>query len=261
MNDKVPELSLVVPVLNEADNVAVLSNEIERAMDGARLQWECVWVDDASTDGTSAALGRAQAADARHRVLRLTRHLGQSAALWVGFQHVRASVLATMDGDGQNDPADLVGMYRELAESRVDMVVGIRASRRDPRLRLWSARAAAWARRVVLGDALLDAASPVRVFRRECLRHVFPFKGMHRFLAILAQSDGCLVAQRPVGHRPRTTGVSKYGVGNRLGVGLADLAAVAWMRRRGLRLDPRDVASHVAGAESSPRSTDEETHA
>ena len=135
MNDKVPELSLVVPVLNEADNVAVLSNEIERAMDGARLQWECVWVDDASTDGTSAALGRAQAADARHRVLRLTRHLGQSAALWVGFQHVRASVLATMDGDGQNDPADLVGMYRELAESRVDMVVGIRASRRDPRLR------------------------------------------------------------------------------------------------------------------------------
>ncbi|MBE3133133.1 MAG: glycosyltransferase [Acidobacteria bacterium] len=253
MHDSVPELSLVVPVLNEADNVAALSIEIARALDGALVRWECVWVDDASTDGTSAALGRARAADPRHRPVRLAHPCGQSAALWVGFQHARADVLATMDGDGQNDPEDLARMYRELAGTGVDMVVGIRRARHDPRLRLWSARVAAFARKVVLGDTLLDAASPMRVFRRLCLRRVYPFKGLHRFLAILAHLDGCRIGQMPVAHRPRTTGVSKYGVGNRLGVGLVDLAAVAWMRRRGLRIDPRDVLGNVTGAESPPR--------
>jgi len=253
MHDSVPELSLVVPVLNEADNVATLSMEIGRGLDAAQIRWECVWVDDGSTDGTPAALGRARAADPRHRPLRLAHHHGQSAALWVGFQHARADVLATMDGDGQNDPADLAGMYRELAGTRVDMVVGIRARRHDPRLRLWSARVAAVARGLVLGDTLRDAASPMRVFRRQCLQRVYPFKGLHRFLAVLAHLDGCRIGQMPVTHRPRATGVSKYGVGNRLGVGLADLAAVAWMRRRGLRMDPHDVVSIITGAEPSPR--------
>ena len=240
MNDSVPELSLVVPVLNEADSVATLSMEIARALDGALLRWECVWVDDASTDGTCGALGQVRAADPRHRALRLAHHHGQSAALWVGFHHARADVLATMDGDGQNDPMDLVD-DRGLVGTHVDMVVGVRERRHDPRLRLWSAWVAACARRVVLGDTLLDAASPMRVFRRRCLRHVYPFKGLHRFLAILAALDGHLVGQIPITHRPRTKGASRSGVGNRLGVGLVDLAAVAWMRRRGLRVNPHEI--------------------
>ena len=238
-----PELSVVIPVRDERHNVERVADEIVSALDAAGVSWECQWVDDDSTDGTADVLDSIGRRDARHRVRHLGAHRGQSAALWLGFAATTAPTIATLDGDGQHDPCDLIALYRHMQGNRLDAVVGVRRGRQDPWVRRLSARVATAARRALLGDRLDDAASPVRVFRRECLGSVYAFKGLHRLLVTMLVIEGYRVAQMDVHHRPRITGRSKYGVGNRLWVGVADLLAVAWMRRRGLHIRSESVVS------------------
>lgn len=226
-----PEFSLVIPVFNEAESVPVLAAEIETALDG-QVDWECLWVDDGSRDRSAEVLGELQRANPRHRLLSLAANSGQSAALLAGFREARGPVLGTLDADGQNVPADLPAMLRLLQDSGVDLVNGRRARRQDSWLRRISSRLANGWRNTLTGEQVADVGCAIRVFRRECVRQLPPFKGMHRFLPTLIRLDGWALVEMSVAHRPRERGQSKYGVGNRLWVGIADTFGVMWLQRR-----------------------------
>ena len=234
-----PEFSLVIPVFDEEASVDALAREVEDAL-GAGLDWECLWVDDGSRDGTHEVLAAAARRDPRHRVLRLQANSGQSAALLAGFGAARAGLLGTMDGDGQNVAADLPLMVALLRESGADMVNGRRAVRHDSWVRRASSRIANGWRNALTGESVSDVGCSIRVFRRECVRHLPAFRGMHRFLPTLIRLDGWRLVEMPVRHRPRAQGRSKYGIHNRLWVGLLDTLGVVWLKWRhaGYRVRP-----------------------
>jgi dolichol-phosphate mannosyltransferase len=227
------DLSIVVPVFNEADNVAPLAQEVAAAFRESRQTLELIFVDDGSTDRTWEEIAISRRRDPRVRGLRLHQNSGQSAALWTGLQVAMAPIIATLDGDRQNDPADLPTLLAALEQA--DLVVGVRTKRQDSAVRRWSASVARWARMAVLGVGFQDTGCNLRVFRRRVLADILPFNGFHRFLPVLAHASGTKVVEVPVHHRPRTAGASKYGVWNRLWRGLADLAAIAWYQQRRLR--------------------------
>lgn len=225
-----PELCVVVPVYNEADNVAPLADEILSALSKQPRSFQILFVDDASTDSTWAQIQATHQRAAQVKGVRHARNAGQSAALWTGIQLSNSPLIATLDGDGQNDPADFVVMLEHLKS--VDFVCGKRARRQDSWVRKVSSRIARAARRGVLGADFEDTGCALRVFKREVLTGVFGFNGLHRFLPILVEGGGWKTLEIPVNHRPRVAGVSKYGVWNRLGRGIVDLFAVAWYQRR-----------------------------
>ena len=228
--------SIVVPLLNEGPNIAPLARQIIAAVESEQRDFEVVFVDDASTDDTWDRILEAQRGDPRIRAVRHARRGGQSAALWTGFRASRGEVIATLDGDLQNDPADLPRLLAELASC--DLASGIRTQRMDSAMRRLSSKVARAARRVVLGVDFRDSACNLRAFKRGVLDTLPAFDGIHRFMPILAQSGGAVVKEVPVSHRPRTAGQSKYGVWNRLGRGVLDLLMVALYRRRQLRNIP-----------------------
>ncbi len=227
------EISIVVPVFNEQDNILPLAREVAKAFDKEPRSFELVFIDDASRDGTWRKIQEAYQLDPRVRGVRHERNSGQSAALWTGILATSAPILATLDGDLQNDPADLPKLLAELND--VDFVCGVRVKRQDNWLRRLSSRVARWARKAALGADFQDTGCAVRVFKRLTLAGVFPFNGWHRFLPILVHAGGVATKEVPVHHRRRAAGVSKYGVGNRLWRGIADLFGVAWHLRRRLR--------------------------
>lgn len=227
------QISIIVPVYNEAENVLPLAREIFAALKAVAQPAELVFVDDASSDRTWEQIQEARRQDPRVRGLRHGRRSGQSSALWTGIQATTAPILATLDGDLQNDPADLPRLIAEL--DRVDFVSGMRLQRRDNWLRRVSSRIARWARRTALGVDFRDTGCALRAFKRSALQGVFPFNGLHRFLPVLVHGGGATTLEVPVNHRPRVAGVSKYGVWNRLGRGIADLFAIAWYQKRRLR--------------------------
>ena len=227
-----PELSVVIPLRNECDNVLPLSNKVFAALSAESRKVELILVDDASTDGTWEQLLAAQHADRRVRALRHERQSGQSAALWTGFESSRGNVIATLDGDLQNDPADLPQMLAALANC--DLVCGVRAVRNDSAMRRISSALARGARKLVLGVDFKDIGCNFRVMKRPVLQALLPFDGLHRFLPVLAQDAGAVVKEMDIAHHPRTAGRSKYGVWNRLGRGLWDLSMIAWYRKRQL---------------------------
>ena len=230
------EISIIVPVFNEEDNVLPLAREVARAFDKERRLFELVFVDDASRDGTWEKVQEAHKLDGRVRGVRHERNSGQSAALWTGIHVTSAPIIATLDGDLQNDPADLPKLLTEL--SGVDFVCGVRVNRQDNWLRRVSSRIARGARKAALGADFQDTGCAVRVFKRMALADVFPFNGWHRFLPILVHACGVATKEVPVNHRPRVAGVSKYGVWNRLWRGIADVIGVAWHLKRRLRPVP-----------------------
>lgn len=235
------DLSLLIPIYNEADNVRPLYEEIVAALEphAALGRWELVFVDDGSTDASPEVLRALRAADPRVRVIRLAKNAGQSAAFAAGFGRVRGDAVVMLDGDGQNDPADIPKLVGALAGH--DAVCGIRAKRRDDVIRRISSKVGNFCRRSVTGDEIVDTGCSLKAFRRELLVRVPMFNGMHRFLGTLGGYAGARIAQIPVNHRERTRGTSKYGVWNRLWVTMADLAAVYWMRRRWLRYQAEEV--------------------
>jgi len=230
-----PEISVVVPLYNEAGNVEPLARRILAALAAAAQSIELVLVDDGSTDDTWERILVAQHADARIRGIHHPTNLGQSAALFSGFRASQGSVIATLDGDLQNDPADLPRMLVEL--ERCDLVCGVRTARADSRLRRLSSRVARWARKLVLRVDFADSGCNLRVFKRRVLDTLPAFRGVHRFIPILARNAGAVVTEMPVSHRPRAAGCSKYGVWNRVGAGIFDLLMVAMFIRRQIKLD------------------------
>jgi dolichol-phosphate mannosyltransferase len=228
-----PEISVIAPLWNETLNVRPLAEQVFAALRLEPRSVELILVDDASTDGTWEQILEVQRADPRVRAIRHLRNSGQSAALWTGFSASRGAIIATLDGDLQNDPADFPRMLAALSSS--DLVCGVRTKRMDNALRRFSSKVARWARKLVLGVDFRDSGCNLRVFKRSVLQTLFPFDGLHRFMPILAQGAGVVVIEMPVSHRPRIAGTSKYGVWNRLGRGVCDLAMVAWYRKRQLK--------------------------
>lgn len=227
------DVSIVVPVRNEAANIDRLADEVDAAMSTTRWAWECVWVDDGSTDDTLARIIRLCAGDARHRFVELDRNCGQSAALGAGFVCSRGMIIATIDGDGQNDPADLPRLIDKLAKENLHLVNSYREKSRYGLVRRCSSRIANGFRNRMTGEHVRDVGCSTRAIRREFLDGIPVFKGMHRFLPTLLRLNGCTrVAEVPVRHRERWAGTSKYGISNRLWVGIADTLAVRWMSRR-----------------------------
>ena len=183
-----PEISVVVPLRNESPNVLPLARQVFSALRDEPRGIELILVDDGSTDDTWGRITEASRADGRVRALRHERSRGQSAALWTGFKASLGNLIATLDGDLQNDPADLPAMLRELAAW--DMVCGVRTKRQDTLLRRISSAVARWARKAVLEVDFRDSGCNLRVFKRAVLETLPPFDGLHRFMPILAQGGG-----------------------------------------------------------------------
>lgn len=224
------QICVVVPVFNEEDNVQPLADEILQALGRQSLPFQVVFVDDASRDATWSRIQAASARDPRVQGIRHSKNAGQSAALWTGFSQTDSRWIATLDGDRQNDPADLLGMIAQL--NQYDFLCGKRVSRQDNWLRRVSSKIARAARRQVLGVDFADTGCALRVFDRVVLAGVFGFNGLHRFLPVIVHGGGFKTLEVPVNHRPRVAGVSKYGVWNRVWRGIADLFAIAWYQRR-----------------------------
>jgi dolichol-phosphate mannosyltransferase len=228
--DPYPEISVVVPAYNEAANLEPLFAELRAALEATGRTWELLVVDDGSTDGTAEALAAEAARDPRVVPLVLERNAGQSAALAAGLSRVRGDVVVTLDADLQNDPADLPRLLSALASA--DVVSGIRAKRNDSWVRRVSSKIANATRRAVLGDPVTDIGCSFKAYRRHALDGLPMFVGVHRFLPALCVFRGARFAEVELNHRARRHGVSKYGVGNRLWRGLADLNGVLWLRSR-----------------------------
>lgn len=242
MNDKRIDLSIVVPLKDEEANIEPLAAEIANALCKAGFRWECIWVDDGSRDNTLFVLKALHGKDPRHRYIFLNRNYGQSAALTAGLRHASGFIIATLDGDGQNDPADLQAMLATIETGEADMVTGVRIRRMDSLVRRLSSRVANEFRNRLTGDSVSDAGCAVRVFRRECLEDLHFFKGMHRFLPTLVRMKGWKVKEMPVNHRPRLRGKTKYGINNRLWVGLLDTLAIRWMKMRMINFQVEEVS-------------------
>jgi glycosyltransferase involved in cell wall biosynthesis len=223
---------VVIPVFDEAGNLEALHRELSAALDAVPEPAEILFVDDGSRDASPVLLSRLAAADPRVRVVTLDRNHGQSAALDAGFRRARGEVVATLDADLQNDPADLPRLLGLL--DRADVVNGVRAERRDTLVRKLSSKIGNGFRNWMTGESVTDVGCSLRVMRAEPLRRVKMFRGMHRFLPTLLRMEGARVIEVPVAHRPRHAGSSKYGIANRLFTGLADVLAVRWMQKRAL---------------------------
>ena len=227
-----PQISIVAPLWNESANVCPLAERVFLAFSNELRSLELLLVDDASTDDTWTQILEAQKTHPRIRALRLVQHRGQSAALWTGFQASRGQFIATLDGDLQNDPADLPKLIAAL--QNCDLACGVRARRQDNFRRRVSTRIARRARRLALGVDFQDTGCNLRAFKRSVVSMLFPFDGLHRFMPILAHDAGAVVRELPVTHHPRVAGRSKYGVWNRLGRGIFDLVVISWARKRQL---------------------------
>lgn len=229
------ELSIVVPARNEAASLRDLIPEIIAALEGR--SFEIIVVDDDSSDGTAELLGALGKADARVRLLRNQPAAGKSGAVWVGAAAARGVFAATVDGDGQNDPAFLAAML-DMLQSHADIgiVCGQRRRRGDGLARLVASRIANAVRRSMLGDATRDTACGLKAFRLAAFRALPYFETLHRFLPALLAADGWRVGHVDVVDRPRRFGVSKYGIWDRLAVGVPDLFGVWWLIRRRRRM-------------------------
>ena len=228
-----PELSVVVPILDEDECLAPLTREIEKALSPLQVAFELVLVDDASSDGSRRTLRSLAAEHPWIRVFGFEQTQGQSAALLAGFRASRGEVVVTLDGDLQNDPADIPRLVQALVGH--DVVSGIRADRQDTWTRKVSSRVANLVRRLFLGDSITDIGCALKAYRKSWLVDLPPFNGLHRFLPALLEHRGARVAEVVTHHRPRTRGQSKYGVHNRLWRGVADLLGVFWIERRWVR--------------------------
>ncbi len=229
------KLSIVVPVHNENENLRPLIEEIAAAVAGLG-EYEIVYVDDGSRDDTLARLVALKSSFPALRVLHHIRCCGQSTALRTGVQAATGEVIATLDGDGQNDPANIPAMleaWRELKQSgKLALIAGYRRHRKDTGWRKFSSRFANRIRAALLGDETPDTGCGLKLFDRALFLDLPYFDHMHRFLPALAQRAGAKVVSVEVNHRPRTLGQSKYGTWHRLWVGIWDLIGVMWLQRR-----------------------------
>ena len=234
-NEPAPSVSIVIPVKNEAGNIAPLVAEIERALAGQ--SFEIVYVNDGSTDGTEAELASLKASRPWLRQIKHAASCGQSSAVRTGVAHARAPLVATLDGDGQNDPAFVPKLLAALADNpRIGLVAGQRVGRKDTGFKKFQSRIANGVRSAVLRDGTRDTGCGLKAFRRDLFLSLPYFDGLHRFLPALVRREGCEVAYVDVVDRPRRHGLSNYGLWDRLWVGILDLCGVWWLIRRRKRV-------------------------
>lgn len=226
-----PRVTVVIPCYNEAENIPLLAEKVRQAF-RALPQWpyECLMVNDGSTDHTREQLDQLSASYSSIRAIHLVKNQGQSAALVAGLRAARGEYLLTLDGDLQNDPADF-SRFLELLQ-QYDCVCGYRVHRNDTWIRRVSSKIANVVRNWVLHDGIRDSGCGSKGFRKCCVPYIVPFNGVHRYIAVLIKNAGLRIVECPVTHHPRLHGVSKYGVGNRLWRGLFDLVGVLWLRKR-----------------------------
>ena len=237
-----PELSVVVPVHNERDNIVPLLTEVAAALRG-KADFEIVYVDDCSKDDSLAVLTSAKAQFPELRVMRHLSQSGQSTALRTGIKAARGAWIATLDGDGQNDPADIPKLLTMRAESpaAIKLFAGWRVDRKDTGSKRWASKFANGIRSRLLRDATPDTGCGIKLFERAAFLDLPYFDHMHRYLPALFQRAGWQVKSVPVNHRPRGSGVSNYNNLNRALVGISDLRGVSWLIRRSKRTGVEEV--------------------
>ena len=224
------DLSVVIPIYNEEENIEPLLEELFPILRNIGRPFEIICVDDSSTDGSLSVLEKQKKRYAELRIIRHRINSGESAADATGFTHARGTVIITIDGDQQNDPADIPMLLETLKDA--DAVCGVRRKREDDWVKRISSRIANGFRNLVTGDTISDAGCTFRALRKNALWEIPVFNGMHRFLPTLLRLQGFKVKEILVNHRPRTRGKSKYGIGNRMFRGLVDCFAIRWWRRR-----------------------------
>jgi glycosyltransferase involved in cell wall biosynthesis len=242
-----PEVAIVVPVRNEAKNIAPLVEEIATALAGR--VFEIIYVDDGSTDATGAELSALMRERPYLRQIRHATSCGQSAAVRTGVRAARAAIVATLDGDGQNDPAFLPALIKPLEEGdkNVGLVAGQRVGRKDTGFKKVQSRIANGVRGAILKDGTRDSGCGLKAFRRDVFLSLPYFDALHRFLPALVRRDGHTVAYVDVKDRQRRAGVSNYGLWDRLWVGILDLAGVWWLIRRRKRVPQATEVVRDAG--------------
>jgi glycosyltransferase involved in cell wall biosynthesis len=228
-----PAVSVVVPLYNEEENASLLQAELATALSG--LAHEVIFVDDGSTDQTVSRLTKAP----EIRILQFEKNAGQSAAMYAGANAARGDVVVLIDGDLQNDPADIPRLLAEI-ERGADLVCGYRAQRKDTLVKRLTSRIANFVRSRFTKDGVRDTGCTLKAMRRECVRTLIPFKGMHRFIPALVKGAGYRLVEIPVNHRARKFGQSKYGLGNRAVRATVDMFGVRWLLSRQLNYRVRD---------------------
>ncbi len=230
----VPAVSVVVPLFNEEENVSILESELDAALSG--LDHEIIFVDDGSVDRTVERVVSAP----NIRIIRFEKNTGQSAAIYAGLQAARGATAVLIDGDLQNDPADIPRLLTEIARG-ADLVCGYRVKRKDTLVKRLTSRVANAVRSRFTKDGVRDTGCTLKAMRRECTSALVPFKGMHRFIPALVKAAGYRLVEIPVSHRPRRFGQSKYGLGNRALRATVDMFGVRWLLARRLNYKVRNT--------------------
>jgi dolichol-phosphate mannosyltransferase len=240
-------LSVVIPVYNEEENLPLLWPELRAVLEDMQVSFEVLMVDDGSRDRSAEIIRQFAAVDSRVRLVSLKANAGETAATDAGLRRARGQRIVTMDADLQNDPRDIPLLVGHL--DRWDAATGWRVKRDDSVVRRASSRVANAVRNALSDEDIRDSGCTFRAFRRECLRGLVLYRGLHRFIPTLLRLRGYGVVEVPVHHRPRRFGESKYGIGNRAFVAFVDLLVIRWMKDRMLRYD---VAEDVGGDSSIP---------
>jgi dolichol-phosphate mannosyltransferase len=228
-----PEISVVVPLFNEEESISILQTELRTALSG--LDYEILFVDDGSVDRTPERIEAAP----NIRLIRFEKNAGQSAAIYAGLAATRGATVVIIDGDLQNDPADIPRLLAEITNG-ADLVCGYRIKRQDTMMKRLTSRIANTVRSRYTKDGVRDTGCTLKAMRRECVSALFPFKGMHRFIPALVKAAGYRLVEIPVNHRPRRFGQSKYGLGNRALRAIIDMFGVRWLLSRRLNYKIRD---------------------
>ena len=228
-----PQVSVIVPVYNEEENVPILQAELRAAL--RAIDHELIFVDDGSADRTVERIET----EPNLRVIRFEKNAGQSAAMYAGLEAAQGAILVLIDGDLQNDPADIPKLLGEISNG-ADLVCGYRALRRDTRVKRLTSRVANVVRSRYTKDGVRDTGCTLKAMRRECVSALVPFKGMHRFIPALIKDAGYRLVEIPVNHRPRRFGQTKYGLGNRAVRATMDMFGVRWLLSRRLNYKIRE---------------------
>ncbi|PYJ21876.1 MAG: glycosyltransferase [Verrucomicrobia bacterium] len=228
-----PAVSVVVPLFNEEENMPILQTEMHAALRG--LDYEIIFVDDGSVDRTAERIKPAP----NVRTIRFEKNAGQSAAIYAGLMAARGATAVVIDGDLQNDPADIPRLLAEVARG-ADLVCGYRVKRQDTLVKRLTSRIANTVRSRYTKDGVRDTGCTLKAMRRECLSALVPFKGMHRFIPALVKAAGYRLVEIPVNHRPRRFGQSKYSLGNRALRATVDMFGVRWLLSRRLNYTIRE---------------------
>lgn len=234
-NPETIEISIVVPVYNEKENLVLLDQEITKSIKPLNKNYEVILVDDGSMDGSSELIRALQEKNSTIRLIRFGHNHGQTAAFAAGFDKARGDIIVTMDADLQNSPSDIPLLLTAIKD--YDVVCGWRHKRNDPWIKKISSKVANSVRNSLSDESIADTGCSLKAFRRECFKEIKLYNGMHRFFPTLMKMEGFSVTQVKVGHYPRIHGHSKYNIRNRLFASFKDLLAIRWMKKRQINYD------------------------